>query len=205
MTHQRFDKHTSGESLVRSLPGINHIQIGLQTRIAIRPGQRKLVDILFLVEDKGEAQDIVTLVHGRSVEEHLPLGQPLPLGSTGALHQGSQSRGEEIPALADVNNVKEHSLILLYVVHGEVKPEAEARITRIRSKEQIVLEFAHQLRFSQVSRFEGRIKAEMAPLGLATLTRRTDDNPGNVAQTAFSVAVFAICKGISIRSIKTMN
>jgi len=47
----------------------------------------------------------MALVHRRSVKEHLALGQPLPLGSTGTLHQRSQPRGEQIPALADVHNV----------------------------------------------------------------------------------------------------
>jgi len=75
----------------------------------------------------------MALVHSRSVKEHLALGQPLPLGSAGTLHQRSQPRGEQIPALANVHYVEEHSLILFHVIHGEVEPEAKARIASIRS------------------------------------------------------------------------
>lgn len=136
----------------------------------------------------------MSLVHGGPVEKHLSLRQPLPLGPAGTFHERRQSRGEQVPALADVDYVEEHSLVLLHVVHREVEPEPETGIAGVRSQEEIVLELAHQLRFAQVARFEGGVEAQVTPFGLPTLTRRPDYHTGNISQAALAITVLAICK-----------
>lgn len=132
-------------------------------------------------------------MHGRAVEEYLTLGQSLPFRPTGGLDQRSQATVEEIATLADVDNIEEHALVLFHIVHCEVEPKTKAWVACIWTQKQIVLELAHQLRFAQVACLECGIKAQVSSLGLAALPGWTYDHTRHVTQSAFTVAVFAVC------------
>lgn len=58
-----------------------------------------------------------------SSKSHLFSRYSLPLRSTAALHQRRHSLPKEICALRDIYDVKDHPLIRLYIIHGEVKPQ----------------------------------------------------------------------------------
>lgn len=98
----------------------------------------------------------------RLVVETMLLGQPLPFRSRRRFHQRRHSTVEQIVVLGHVNDIEDHSLILLAVVNREVEPETISRIASVWSEAQVVLEFSDQQNISQISGFEGGIEAQIS-------------------------------------------
>lgn len=82
-------------------------------------------------------------------------------------------------------------LVLFNVVDGEIKPKAVPWIAGVRPQKEIVFELAHQVGSTQIARFEGGIKAQVASFRFATVARRANDDAAHIAQATFAVAVVA--------------
>lgn len=83
-------------------------------------------------------------------------------------------------------------MILFDIFHGKVEPESGARAAGIRPHEEVVLQLSDVVCPAQVPALEGRVETQLAPLGLAAVSRRPHDQPVEVAETAFTIAFFTV-------------
>lgn len=128
---------------------------------------------------------------------HLIPGNSLPFRSTATLYQRCHPISKQIRALRYVNNVKDHSLVSLHVVHGEIEPHTKSRVASVRPDEQIVLEFRDKIHPAQVAGFERGVEADVSFLRLPAMPWRSYYHLVHVAQPSFCVAVFALCAMIN--------
>ena len=129
-------------------------------------------------------------------EDILHSHRTLQLGTAPTLHwpgRGLHHRGqavhEEVPRLADVDYVEDDPLVLLRVLDTEEEPEPVTRIAGVRPDVDVVLGVRHEVHPPEVGRLEGGLEGEMSLLSLARVTRRSDDEPGDVGLTALVLTV----------------
>ena len=67
------------------------------------------------------------MMNRRLVVEDVFLGHPLPPRPARRLDDGGESAGEEGSSLAQVDDVEDHPLVLLGVLHREVEPKPEQK------------------------------------------------------------------------------
>ena len=62
----------------------------------------------------------------------------LPLFPAGWSHHRGHTLLKQISGPTQIDNVEDHSLVLLNIVHGEVKPEPDSWIAGVRTDEQVI-------------------------------------------------------------------
>jgi hypothetical protein len=98
----------------------------------------------------------------RLVVKAMLFGQSLPFRSRRWLHQWRHTRVEQIVVLVQIDDIENHSLVLLAIINREVEPETMTRIARVGSQTQIVLEFTNEQNIPEISRLERSIEAQVA-------------------------------------------
>lgn len=128
-THQTLRNSRACESAGKF--GLQRCQVRLQTGVAERRSDRKLINFILFVEGKGKAENVMVLMDRGFVVENVSLGDSLPLRAAGGLHQRRQAVPKQISRLAQIYDVENHALVLLHVVDGEVEPKPVPRVAGV--------------------------------------------------------------------------
>ena len=73
-------------------------------------------------------------------------------------------------------------LVLFHIFHGEVEPDAKARVARVRPDEEIVLKVRNVVNSAEIAALEAGVKDEVALLGPTGEVGRNDGDLVDVAR-----------------------
>ena len=89
---------------------------------------------------------------------HLWTAPNIPFSPACWTNNGRHALLEEVPGSTQVDDIEDDPLVLLHVVDGEVEPEPDPGVARVRTNKEVVFVFSDEIDSAQISYEEKRRK-----------------------------------------------